>query len=85
MPKRRSRSCAASDHFLIRRFRAVIDLTRYRWEGPALAPGRHMIVYDFIIDGIGFWARRDRQTERGRYHLRFEETAQDATIRYAGG
>jgi arylsulfatase A-like enzyme len=31
-----------------------LDLTRYRWEGPALAPGKHTIVYDFAIDGIGF-------------------------------
>jgi arylsulfatase A-like enzyme len=32
----------------------LLDLKRVRWEGPALAPGKHTIVYDFKYDGLGF-------------------------------
>jgi hypothetical protein len=32
-----------------------LDLERFRWEGPAaLAPGKHIIVFDFKYDGPGF-------------------------------
>jgi arylsulfatase len=31
-----------------------LDLERFRWEGPALAPGKHTIVFDFKYDGPGF-------------------------------
>jgi hypothetical protein len=31
-----------------------LDLERFRWEGPqALAPGKHIIVFDFTYDGPG--------------------------------
>ena len=31
-----------------------LDRARFRWEGPALAPGKHTIVFDFTYDGPGF-------------------------------
>jgi arylsulfatase len=31
----------------------LLDLERFRWEGPALAPGRHQIVFEFTYDGPG--------------------------------
>ena len=32
----------------------LLDLERLKWEGPkALAPGRHMLEFDFKYDGIG--------------------------------
>lgn len=31
----------------------LIDLKRVKWEGPALAPGRHIIEFDFKYDGLG--------------------------------
>ncbi len=33
----------------------LLDLKRVKWESPnALAPGKHVIVYDFKYDGLGF-------------------------------
>ena len=32
----------------------MLDLERFRWEGPALTPGKHTIVFDFKYDGPGF-------------------------------
>jgi arylsulfatase A-like enzyme len=31
-----------------------LDIERFRWEGPALAPGRHTVVFDFKYQGPGF-------------------------------
>ncbi len=31
----------------------LIDLKRVKWEGPALAPGRHTVEFDFKYDGLG--------------------------------
>ena len=31
----------------------LIDLKRVRWEGPELAPGKHMLEFDFKYDGLG--------------------------------
>ncbi len=32
----------------------LVDLKRVRWEGPeALAPGKHMLEFDFKYDGLG--------------------------------
>jgi arylsulfatase len=31
----------------------LVDLKRVRWEGPALAPGRHMLEFEFKYDGLG--------------------------------
>lgn len=31
----------------------LLDLERFRWEGPALAPGKHEIVFEFTYDGPG--------------------------------
>ncbi len=31
----------------------LVDLKRERWEGPALAPGRHVVEFDFKYDGLG--------------------------------
>ena len=31
----------------------LVDLKRPRWEGPALAPGRHTVAFDFKYDGLG--------------------------------
>jgi arylsulfatase len=31
-----------------------LDRARFRWEGPALTPGKHTIVFDFAYDGPGF-------------------------------
>jgi arylsulfatase len=31
----------------------LFDLKRVRWEGPALAPGRHTLEFDFKYDGLG--------------------------------
>src|SRR6185503_9361247 len=31
----------------------LLDLKRTVWEGPALSPGKHTIVFDFKIDGPG--------------------------------
>ena len=31
----------------------LVDLKRVRWEGPALAPGKHTIEFDFKYDGLG--------------------------------
>ncbi len=31
----------------------LLDMERSRWEGPALAPGRHMVTFDFSYDGPG--------------------------------
>jgi arylsulfatase len=30
-----------------------LDIERFRWEGPALAPGKHTIVFDFTYNGPG--------------------------------
>jgi arylsulfatase A-like enzyme len=32
----------------------LVDLERFRWEGAALTPGKHTIVFDFKYDGPGF-------------------------------
>jgi hypothetical protein len=32
----------------------LVDMARFRWEGPALTPGKHTIVFDFKYDGPGF-------------------------------
>jgi len=32
----------------------MVDLERIKWEGPeALAPGRHVVEFDFKYDGLG--------------------------------
>jgi len=31
----------------------LLDLARVRWEGPALAPGKHTVEFDFKYDGLG--------------------------------
>jgi len=31
----------------------LVDLKRVKWEGPALAPGRHLVEFDFKYDGLG--------------------------------
>ncbi|QWG15004.1 arylsulfatase [Bradyrhizobium sediminis] len=31
----------------------LVDLKRVRWEGPELAPGKHVIEFDFKYDGLG--------------------------------
>jgi arylsulfatase A-like enzyme len=31
----------------------LVDLKRVRWEGPKLAPGKHVIEFDFQYDGLG--------------------------------
>jgi arylsulfatase A-like enzyme len=31
----------------------LVDLERVRWQGPALAPGRHVLEFDFKYDGLG--------------------------------
>jgi arylsulfatase len=31
----------------------LIDLKRVKWEGPELAPGRHMVEFNFKYDGLG--------------------------------
>jgi hypothetical protein len=31
-----------------------LDRERFRWEGSALTPGKHTIVFDFTYDGPGF-------------------------------
>ncbi len=31
----------------------LVDLKRVRWEGPALAPGKHTLEFDFKYDGLG--------------------------------
>ncbi|MBV8322209.1 MAG: arylsulfatase, partial [Hyphomicrobiales bacterium] len=31
----------------------LLDLKRIRWEGPALSPGKHTLVFDFKYDGLG--------------------------------
>jgi arylsulfatase len=31
----------------------LLLLKRFRWEGPALSPGKHTIVFDFKYDGLG--------------------------------
>jgi len=31
----------------------LFDLKRVRWEGPALAPGKHTLEFDFTYDGLG--------------------------------
>jgi arylsulfatase len=31
----------------------LVDLKRERWEGPELAPGKHMLEFDFKYDGLG--------------------------------
>jgi arylsulfatase len=35
-------------------FYNFVNVAGYRWEGSALAPGNHTIVYDFKYDGVGF-------------------------------
>jgi arylsulfatase len=30
-----------------------LDIERFRWEGPALAPGKHTVVFDFKYQGPG--------------------------------
>ena len=32
----------------------ALDMERFRWEGPALSPGKHTIVFDFNYHGPGF-------------------------------
>ena len=32
----------------------ALDLKRFRWEGPALAPGKHTVTFAFTYDGPGF-------------------------------
>jgi len=32
----------------------LLDVDRIRWEGPALAPGKHTLEFDFKYDGLGF-------------------------------
>jgi arylsulfatase len=31
----------------------LVDLERVRWEGPVLAPGKHVLEFDFAYDGLG--------------------------------
>jgi len=31
----------------------LLDLARVRWEGPALAPGKHTVEFDFKYEGLG--------------------------------
>jgi arylsulfatase len=31
----------------------LVDLKRPKWEGPALAPGKHTLEFDFKYDGLG--------------------------------
>jgi len=31
----------------------LVDLKRIRWEGPELAPGKHVVEFDFRYDGLG--------------------------------
>jgi arylsulfatase len=31
----------------------LVDIKRQRWEGPELAPGKHVIEFDFRYDGLG--------------------------------
>jgi len=31
----------------------MVDLKRIKWEGPALAPGKHTVEFDFAYDGLG--------------------------------
>jgi len=31
----------------------LVDLKRIRWEGPELAPGKHLLEFDFKYDGLG--------------------------------
>jgi arylsulfatase len=31
----------------------LLLVKRVRWEGPALSPGKHQIVFDFKYDGLG--------------------------------
>ena len=31
----------------------LVDLKRPKWEGPALAPGKHTVEFDFKYDGLG--------------------------------
>jgi arylsulfatase len=31
----------------------LVDLSRVRWEGPELSPGKHVIEFDFKYDGLG--------------------------------
>ena len=31
----------------------LVDLKRVRWEGPQLAPGKHVVEFDFKYDGLG--------------------------------
>jgi arylsulfatase len=31
----------------------LVDLKRIRWEGPALAPGKHVLEFEFKYDGLG--------------------------------
>ncbi len=32
----------------------ALDLKRFRWEGPALTPGKHTVEFAFTYDGPGF-------------------------------
>jgi arylsulfatase len=36
----------------------LLDLQRHRWEGRALSPGKHKLVYDFKYDGLGLGTLR---------------------------
>src|SRR5262249_16300331 len=31
----------------------LVDLKRVRWEGPALAPGKHVLEFEFKYEGLG--------------------------------
>ena len=31
----------------------LVDVKRIRWEGPELAPGKHLLEFDFKYDGLG--------------------------------
>ncbi|MFP5259314.1 MAG: arylsulfatase, partial [Acidobacteriota bacterium] len=31
----------------------LVDLKRVRWEGPELTPGKHVLEFDFVYDGLG--------------------------------
>jgi len=31
----------------------MVNLERIKWQGPALSPGKHTVVFDFVYDGLG--------------------------------
>ena len=53
----------------------LLGIEQFRWEGQALAPGKHTIVFDFTYDGPGFGEGWYRRPQGGREGGRDQEDA----------